>query len=416
MTAVTQDSDTAMSGTLFLGRQAILDRERRTRGYELLFRDGPDATSFFHHPDDATKRVIERALLHWGMERIVGDHVGYINAGPAVLRLGLHRALDPESVVIELREDEPFDGATIDALLRARRDGYRFALDNVSSLRQLDASGALPHVQAVKVEFAHAEPDQIGPIVDRIRATVAAPTLIAEKLETEADFRRAVELGFDLFQGYFFARPELLERAARPANIAAAVALLAEMQRGDLDLDRIEELVAGDTMLACRLLAVVNSSAFGFHQRVDSLRHAIVLLGVNQVRNIATLLALSMTKGADEELIMLGAVRARVASALAANPAQRGGAFTVGLLSVADALYQTSMDQLVEDLPVPRDVAAALTGGEGELGRLLAIARACEGADVDELEAMLPGGVHSARAAYGEAMQWADGLRRQMLI
>src|SRR5690606_21577326 len=134
-----------MSGTLFLGRQAILDRERRTRGYELLFRDGPDATSFFHHPDDATKRVIERARLHWGMERIAGDHIGYINAAPAVLRLGLDRALDPETVRIALREAEPFDGSTIDAMVRARRDGYRFALDNVSSLRQLEASSALPH-------------------------------------------------------------------------------------------------------------------------------------------------------------------------------------------------------------------------------------------------------------------------------
>lgn len=405
-----------MSGKLFLGRQAILDRERRTHGYELLFRDGPDATSFFHNPDDATKRVIERALLHWGMERIVGKHVGYINAGPAVIRLGLHRALPPESVVIELREDEPFDGTTIDALLRAKRDGYRFALDNVSSLGQLDASGALPHVHAVKVEFAHTDPDALDAIVDRIRARGAGPTLIAEKLETETDFRRAVDLGFDLFQGYFFARPELLEREARPANIAAAVALLAEMQRGDLDLDRIEELVAGDVTLTWRLLAVVNSSAFGFHQRVDSLRHAIVLLGVNQVRNIATLLALSMTKDADEELIMLGAVRARVASALATSPAHRGGAFTVGLLSVTDAIYQTPMEELIDDLPVTREIAAALLDGAGELGRLLAIARACEEADVDTLETMLPGGVHLARAAYGEAMQWADGLRQQMLI
>ena len=146
-------------------------------------------------------------------------------------------------------------------------------------------------------------------------------------------------LGFDLYQGYFFAEPEVLTTMARPSGSSAALGLMAEIQRHDLDIARAEELVSSDVTLAYRLLSVVNSSAFGLNRRVESLRHAIVLLGLNQVRHLATLLALSSSSAVDEELIALGAVRARLAASLIEFPDLRDGAFTAGLLSVTDAIF-----------------------------------------------------------------------------
>jgi EAL and modified HD-GYP domain-containing signal transduction protein len=177
-----------------------------------------------------------------------------------------------------------------------------------------------------------------------------------------------------------------------------------------VSIDRLEEVVGGDVSLAYRVLAVVNSSAFGLDRRVESLRHAIVLLGINQVRHLSILLAMSATKDASEELIKLGALRARLLSRLANGKEAASGAFMVGLLSVADALYRTPMAELLEELPVAEPIANALLDGSGEYGRLLAVALACEQADVERIDALMPGAAHAVVDEYRGATEWADQI------
>jgi EAL and modified HD-GYP domain-containing signal transduction protein len=404
----------AVSSEVFLARQPILDRDRRTFGYELLYRDGPDTGVLFDDPDDATKNVIQRAMLDWGMERIIGDRFGFINASANLIHSGMHRALPPEGIIIELREDIRHGDDVIDALGMARRDGYHFALDNVRSLDAVRTSSFLPLVSMVKIEMSVTDDRELDALVDHLRANRPQVLLVAEKVESMAQYTRALDAGFDLFEGYYFARPELLSRAARPSNAASTMSLLAEMQRDDISVDRIEELVGSDPSLAYRLLAVVNSSAFGLDRRVESLRHAIVLLGIGQVRYLATLLALSTSKDASEELIALGAMRGRLASELATADT-RSGAFTVGLLSVTDALYQTPMDVLLEDLPVSASIRDALLDGTGTYGTVLELVRACEDADVNRINELAPGRMEEIRERYAEAAQWADRLRGQIV-
>lgn len=398
---------------VFLGRQPILDRDRRTFGYELLYRSGPDGQLDFDDPDDATQAVIQRSLLDWGLEKIIGDRFGFINASPQLVVKGNHRALPPEGIIFELRVDDDYDGPTMDALARARRDGYHFALDNVNDFDALERSALLAHVSIVKVEVSRSA-GELTEIVELVREMRPGVLIVAEKVETDDDFRSSMEAGFDLFEGYFFARPEVLSKEARPASVGSSMALLAEMQRADIDIDRIERIVGGDPSLAFRLLAVVNSSAFGLDRRVESLRHAIVLLGISQVRHLATLLALSAAKGSSEELIALGATRARLASNLAPTPELRGGASTVGLLSVTDALYHAPMNELLEELPVTQPIRDALLNGDGEYGRILEMVLLCESADLDRLEELAPGRLEEIQEAYGEAVQWADTLRAQI--
>ncbi|MDJ0767443.1 MAG: HDOD domain-containing protein [Ilumatobacter sp.] len=403
-----------MTADIFIARQPILDVDQRTFGYELLYRSGPDEVAFFEDPDEATQAVIERAYLHWGMERLIGDRFGMINASARLLRSGVYRALPPEGIIIELREDEPFDDETLDALLRARRDGYHIGLDNVGGIADLERSTALAHASMVKVDLRYADEAELPQMVDFARRRVSGVMMTAEKVQTVDQYRLCVGAGFDLFQGHFFAKPDVLKRSARPANAAAVVALLSEIQRHDIDIDRIEALVGSDATLAYRLLSVVNSSAFGLDRRVDSLRHAIVLLGVNQVRQMAMLLALSATNNSSEELLVLGATRAKLLSKLVADSELASSAFTVGVLSVTDALYNTPMTRLIADLPVTDQIEAALVAGEGELGRLLSVAKACEEADGDRISSLLPGKLEDTRVAYGEAAHWANALRNQI--
>ena len=214
-----------MTAEVFLGRQPVVDVDRQVFGYELLYRGGPDSATIFDDPDAATRGVMERVLLQWGMEHVVGDRFGMINASASLVIHGLHRAMPPEGMIIEVREDTPFDDDTIDALQRARYDGYHFALDNVSRLGDLERSQLLPLASIVKIELTTTHDAEIPRMIDVARERSPGVQVVAEKVESVADFKRCVEHGFDLFQGYYIAKPELLRRPARPAGTRSAAAL-----------------------------------------------------------------------------------------------------------------------------------------------------------------------------------------------
>jgi c-di-GMP phosphodiesterase len=403
-----------MAKDIFIARQPILDIDRRTFGYELLFRDGPDDVTVFEDPNEATQAVIERAYLDWGMEKLIGQRFGLINADPSLILRGLHRVLPPEGIILELREGDGFDGETMDALQRARREGYHFALDNVSSLDHIDRSRALSLCSLVKIDFQTTAPDSLASMVGQIKRIKPDMMVVGEKVETGAQHGLAVEVGCDLFQGYYFARPDILRKSARPANALAVMALVAETQRQDVSIDRLEQVVGGDPSLAYRVLAVVNSSAFGLDRRVESLRHAIVLLGINQVRHLAILLAMTATKDASEELIKLGATRARLLSRLVSSHDASSGAFTVGLLSVTDALYRTPMEELLQELPVSEPIQAALLHGAGEYGQLLQVAVAIEHADTERIAELVVDDPADLALEYRAAVEWADEICSHM--
>lgn len=398
-----------MPKDIFIARQPILDLDRNTFGYELLFRDGPEDVTVFEDPNEATQAVIERAYLDWGMERLIGQRFGLINADPTLIVRGLHRVLPPEGIILELRETE-FDGETMDALMRAKREGYHFALDNVSRIEQIEGSRVLALCSLVKIDVLATPASMLPLIVEHAKRLKPDLMVVGEKVETAGQYSLGVEAGLDLFQGYYFARPDVLRKSARPANAMAVMALVAETQRHDVSIDRLEQVVSSDPSLAYRVLAVVNSSAFGLDRRVDSLRHAIVLLGINQVRHLAVLLAMSATKDASVELIKLGATRARLLSRLVSHSDSSSGAFTVGLLSVTDALYRTPMEELLDELPVAEPIAMALLDGRGEYGRLLDVARACEHADIERIDDLLPGEAHKVVNEFRDAVDWADSI------
>lgn len=265
----------------------------------------------------------------------------------------------------------------------------------------------------VKVDVLAVAPDRLPALVADIRAAAPDVALLAEKVEEPADFHRCLALGFDLFQGYFFAKPEVMARAARPVNSTAAMALIVEVQHPEVSIPRLEELVTGDPTLAFRLLALVNSSLSGVVSRVSSVQQAIVLLGIEQVRQIATLITMAATSRTNPEIVTLGATRARMARSLVEDPASSGAAFTVGLLSVIDVIFGAPIVELLDELPLTAEVAAALRGEPGPLGDVLASIRAYERADLATLERLRPGGWDALRLAYGEATAWADQFTQQ---
>lgn len=405
-----------MSTSVFLGRQPIFDRKRRTYAYELLYRNGTENLAFFRDPDDATRRVLEVAMLEWGFDRVVGDRYGFINAASGILHSGILDILPADRAVIELEAGMVFDTPVLDAVRAGHPRGLRFALDDVIALDRPGFADVAPFISVVKVDLQGVPTDELAKLVDDVQKLFPSALRLAEKLEEHSEFELASQLGFDLFQGYFFAKPEVMGRTERPANLTAAIQLMAEVNRPEVDLDRVEQLIATDPTLAYGLLRLVNSSSYGLTVHVQSIRHAIVMLGLAQVRHLAVLLTMATSAQAvSEELIVVAATRARMAAGMAGDDEPLANmCFTAGLLSVIDAVFQCPMSELVADLPLQTDVRRALLDGSGPVGEMLAAVYAFERADTAALERLHPNGAVQLREWFGDGAQWGESLRRDL--
>jgi c-di-GMP phosphodiesterase len=400
--------------SIFLGRQPILDRMRRTFAYELLYRNGSDDSAIFADPDDATRCAVECALLEWGLTNVVGDALAFINVTADYLRSGQYLLLPADRVVLELLESEHFSQDTATATRAAVSAGFRIALDDLVTTETPGIGDFLPMVDVIKVDVVNLDDHQLRDIVRTLRRDAPRAKLLAEKVETVEVFEYCRELGFDLFQGYFFAKAEVLERPSHRANRQAALMLLMAVQNPDVTIVELAELATGDPTLAYRLLGLVNSTATGLGRAVESVHHAIVLLGIDYVRQLATLLTIAASSETNEELVALAATRARVAELLVDDPKLGSAAFTAGLLSVIDAVFHTPMAELVDDLPLAQSVRVALLDGSGPIGEALSIVRAYEQADLVTLELLRPGCLDEIREAFGEATFSADRLRSEL--
>ncbi len=404
----------------FLGRQPIFDRELRTYGYELLYRDGYDNTAFFVDPDDATRCVLESSLLEWGFEQLVGCHHGFVNAAAGVLHSGLLDLL-PHRAVVELPASMPLPTETVTDIANAHVGGRRFAIDGVAhhhgGFADVEAlQRVAPFVDVVKVDLLSMSVPAAWKLVAQLRTQFPKALLTAHRVQSRRHYELAEELGCDLFQGFFFAEPEVLHRTERPANMVAAMRLLAEVSRPQVDLDAVERVFGTDPTLTYGLLKLVNSSANGLSNSVASIRQAIVLLGMSQVRRLATLLTMSRGhQSVENELVVLAATRAKMAAALAGTDVDLGDrAFTAGLLSVLDVVFQQPMRDLVLELPLDDEVRNALVDGSGPVGRLLHAVIAFERADTEALERLVPDLGPSLRTAFGDGAAWAELMRREL--
>ena len=399
---------------IFLGRQPILDRRRRTHGYELLYRSHDTGGALVVDQDGATTTVVERSMLEWGLENVVGSGLAFVNMTGELLRSDFYNLLPADRVVLELLEDTRFDAPTVDAVRRAVKAGFRVALDDVVSVDAGGIDAVLGLASVVKIDVMDVGDDDLEGLVGSVRQLAPKARLLAEKVETHGMFDRCRALKFDLFQGYFFARPEVMQRDSRPGGTDAALVFLAKVEDPSVDVDELAAIVAQDPTLVFRLLKLVNSSAIGLVQKVDSVRSAIVLLGRDRVRQLAMLLTLAARTPTNPELVTLATQRARMASSLVADPKLRESAFTTGLLSVIDVAFQAPMEELVDALPLADVVREALVSGTGPLGHTLRVVRAYETADVRALELLRPGGLDDLRLAFGDATTTADRLRQEL--
>jgi EAL and modified HD-GYP domain-containing signal transduction protein len=398
--ATTDPTSSPDSPRVLFARQAIVDRRGRLSGYELLYRGPRGADGEIPDHEHATCSVLVGAFAEVGMGAAVGGAAAYLNVSERFLREVDPLPLAPEATVLELLEDQTPSPALIDRLRTLRAQGFRVALDDF--VPRPATAGLLDVADLVKIDLRAHERDEAAQLIRLMAAR--GLTVVAEKVEDQAEYEWSAAAGAKLFQGYFFCKPvELAGTELRAASIERLRAV-AGLSHPDAGLEEIELAVKTDPHLALRLLQQLNSAAVSLPHRISSIRQGVVLLGPRTVRQWALVLLLSGIGEHRGPVLATALARARTLETLAhvKGASDPDAWFSVGLLSVSDALANAPLPDVVAQLPLADDVRDALVHRAGPKGAALSAAIACERAELPETDRRL------VLMAYGDAIAWAD--------
>jgi EAL and modified HD-GYP domain-containing signal transduction protein len=373
-----------------IARQPIYDGNVKVAAYELILGD--------QDPETAAGTVAQIGL------NIVGRAPAWVPLTPGFLFGGHAAGLPPDRVVFEVDPELAADPRALAALRELRNQGFSLAIDPFEA--RVDVTGLLSMVQAVKID---ATLDRATLADHVVIGRTAGVTRVAKNVETHEAFQTCKMLGFDLFQGYFFAQPRHVENRPMAVGSLNKLRLIAELQDPDVDIDQLGAIVQRDVGLSYNLLRFVNSAFFSVPRRIESIHDALVMLGTENVKRWATLMALADAKDKPHELIVTGLVRARMAELVAVASGDRRSKetyFTIGMFSIIDALLDTSLVEVLRQLPLSEEIMDALLRYEGPKGELLHGILAYERGDFHPLLGLMPVGVPPADF-YAQAIEWA---------
>jgi len=398
----------------FIARQPILTRERSLFAYELLFRSGIQNSCEGVNLEQASASMFDTSFLI-GLQRLTGGQRAFVNC-PRDFLLRDYISLFPRDlVVVELLETIRPDVDVVDACGRLKKNGYLLALDDF-----VDTPDWAPLIEIadfIKVDFrltARAERRALA-----ARYAGKRIRMLAEKVETPEEFSEAKAMGYSLFQGYFFCRPEMMQQRDIPAFKLAYLDLLRAATAPEFDMAALASKIKHETSLAFKLLRYLNSAAFGLRAEIHSIPHALSLLGERELRKWIAVVAVGvMADGKPDELMTVPLVRARFCELLAPLAGMAGHAndlFLLGLLSVMDAILDQPLDKILTELPIRHEIKDALLARSGLYRDLLEMTIAHELADWEAISTLSPRlGIKEDQmpAIYFSAVDWAAALRR----
>ncbi|PHV08068.1 EAL domain-containing protein [Janthinobacterium sp. BJB412] len=407
----------------YLGRQPILDRNQALFGYELLFRNAPVGPANISSDLSATATVIAHAA-QLGMEKVIGDALGFVNVDADVIMSDIFSFLPREKVVLEVVETMKVSQPVLNRMAELVGLGFSFALDDVT-LDTGHVQALLPLVEYIKMDMRDMPLSTLMKLAPRFKQD--NKKLVAEKVETREEFKNCLDLGFDYFQGYYFAKPVIMSgKKLSPSQLA--VMELMTLVTSEADNLTVERAIKKDVSLALNLLRLVNTPAVGVRQRIDSLSQAVTILGRRQLQRwLQIMLYAEPAKRGHSmtPLLMLATTRGRLLELLAnkLRPSQRNVAdvaFTVGIMSLMDTLFGIPMAEILTQIPVNDEVADALMFRGGFFGDLLKLAECIE--RIEELEDHIVPTLRDLAMSTDElvelemaAFEWSDNVVRYAL-
>lgn len=398
---------------VFVARQPIFDSRKKLFAYELLFRTGM-ANAF---PDldgeTATSSLLSSSFFTVGIEQISGGHRSFINFTEDLLLKGTPSMLPAGNVVVEVLENVNPTEEVREACRELVAKGYDLALDDFVFTEEWRP--LVEFAKVIKIDFRLTPRAEIEEIIETVKPYNCE--LLAEKIETYDEFQEALEMGFVYFQGYFFAKPEVLRNKDIPSSQLTLLQLITEVNRTEFDVNTLERLINQDVSVSFKLLKYLNSAFFYRVHPISSIRQAIAFLGERGVRQFVSLIATSkLAESKPSELIRTSIIRARLLELMAESQGRHNSCdfFMMGLFSLIDAMLDNSMAYLMEQLPLTDSVKDALSKREGKKLPYLQAIESYETGNWDTFEENLKAvGVAPDRfpAFYLDAVGWADSYQ-----
>jgi EAL and modified HD-GYP domain-containing signal transduction protein len=356
---------------IFVARQPVFTAKKKVFGYELLFRSSLENIFPGIDGNKATSTVLSNTFFSFGLNEILAGKPGLINFTRDLLVQRTPMLFPKEHIIIEILEDIEPEPAVIEALTEFKQQGYKIALDDFVYDPKFDDMISL--CSMIKFDLMATPLDTLEPIIADIRAHHHL-TLLAEKVETHHQFEQAKEMGFGLFQGYFFAKPEILSEKDISSSQITKLKLISEINQKNLNLVTIETLIKNDLSVSFKLLKFINSAYFKRSIAIDTIKDAMTFMGIDELKKFINVVAVSdMADHKPNELIRSSMIRARMCEQcgkLLKTHFTTEELFTIGLFSAMDAILDRPMTDILSHITFSEKVKQALLGKNKQFSQL----------------------------------------------
>ena len=374
---------------VLVGRQPIFDLDGNTYAYELLFRGG--FNGLFKNMDEiATNEVIHNTLFSIGFEQLTKNKPAFINFSRSFLNKRIPFLLPKEKVVIELLEHVEPDDHTLEICKELKENGYITALDDF--VFHTDSFYKLfEYIDIIKIDFSITDKHQRNELVTKLKGF--SLKLLAEKVETRDQYEEAKRLGCVYFQGFYFKKPDIVLGKEIPSNHMNNISIIREISVQNFNFSILEKLIRKDPSLTFKLLKFINSAAIGVRKEITSLKQALVMIGIKELRKWMYLLLIrDMNKKQSSEILATSIIRAYFCEAVSKKTQlneRSEECFILGMFSLIDVLTGLEMVSVVDSLPLQNDVVSALLGEQNSFKYLIDLIVAFENGDWEAFEAPL---------------------------
>lgn len=399
---------------IFVARQPIFNNDIEVVGYELLYRDSEK--NFFNTTitsNVATSILLMNTYFHFGIENLVGDKTAFINFGAHLINAEIPQLLSTKNVVIEILEEIEPDKQIIEKFRKLRKDGYTVAIDDY--IVDYPHKEVLPFCQIMKVDFLNNTKEEIRQIVHTYGKQ--GKLFLAEKVETKAQYDFAKDLGFHYYQGYFFAKPDMVKSKDLSVSAGQYTRLIEALYRKDPDYKEITSIIEIDVILTYKLLKVVNSN-FSLGTQITSIHHALSILGIDAFTKWLSLaMVQNLGKATNSEVVKLAMVRSKMLELMGQKSALLRGheeeLSLLGILSVIDILLQEPMEVIIEKLPISSEIKKTFLREESLFLYPYELCLAYERGEFGHIESYsdtVDYHVKELAEDYVTAVKWADKL------
>jgi len=397
----------------FIGRQPIVNSQQEIIGYEFFFKnDSQGSHTPFEEDIQTCARILSTTIDEMHESWLLGQQLAFISVDNVMLNSEFLELMPAEKTVLEIVHTVEVTPEALARCIALKQSKFKLALDNPQQYPQLEA--LIPYADYVKLNMRGVDPTQAKRLLQKYQT--AACKAIAEEVEQNAQFKSLLEAGYQHFQGYFYAKPENLTSKVINPSFDGVLHLL-NLVSQEADNKTIENGFKRDTTLSYKLLRYINSVGFGLSCEVQSIGHALTILGRNQLYRWLTLLMVTAGNNSSSPALMKTSITRGRLTELLGEPffdkRDRDNLFVVGVFSLLDVMLKVPMDQALEKLQLPEPIVEALTKREGIFGPFLKLTEACEDANnagILQLAALLQLNPEKVNQCHMEALAWTEAL------